>query len=114
MTANKQQPSYSVVSYFCGCGGLDLGFRGDFRYHDEDYKRLPFNIKAAYDKEDRCVETYNGYFGTHAKSADLSSIDAKNDVPKATILIGGFPCQEFSSCGPLGGLTLSAASCTRL
>jgi DNA (cytosine-5)-methyltransferase 1 len=103
MTANKQQPSYSVVSYFCGCGGLDLGFRGDFRCHDDDYERLPFNIEAAYDKEPRCVETYNGYFGAHAKCDDLSAIDAKR-VPKATVLIGGFPCQEFSSCGPLGGL----------
>jgi DNA (cytosine-5)-methyltransferase 1 len=103
MAANKQQPSYSVVSYFCGCGGLDLGFRGDFRYHDEDYKRLPFNIEAAYDKETRCVETYNKYFGGHAKCADLSDIDAKK-VSKASILIGGFPCQEFSSCGPLRGL----------
>lgn len=49
MSENKQELAYSVVSYFCGCGGLDLGFRGDFRYHDEDYKRLPFVIRAAYD-----------------------------------------------------------------
>jgi DNA (cytosine-5)-methyltransferase 1 len=33
----------------------------------------------------------------------LELIDIKS-VPKATVLIGGFPCQEFSSCGPLGGL----------
>ena len=104
MTANKQKPSYSVVSYFCGCGGLDLGFRGDFRYHDEDYARLPFSIKAAYDYEPRCVETYNGYFEDgHAFVKDLSIVDV-DSVPKAKVLIGGFPCQEFSSCGPLGGL----------
>ena len=103
MTANKQQPFYSVVSYFCGCGGLDLGFRGDFRYRNENYERLPFHVESAYDKESRCIETYNKYFGEHAKCADLSDINAKS-VPKATVLIGGFPCQEFSSCGPLGGL----------
>jgi len=104
MTANKQKSSYSVVSYFCGCGGLDLGFRGDFRYHGEDYDRLPFDIKAAYDYEPRCIETYNGYFGEgHAFVSDLSTVDVVS-VPKATVLIGGFPCQEFSSCGPLGGL----------
>lgn len=33
----------------------------------------------------------------------MLKIDVKA-VPKATVLIGGFPCQEFSSCGPLGGL----------
>jgi DNA (cytosine-5)-methyltransferase 1 len=103
MTVNKVSRPYSVVSYFCGCGGLDLGFRGDFRYHDEDYEKLPFNIEIAYDKERRCVETYNGYFGEHARCADLATINVKL-LPKATVLIGGFPCQEFSSCGPLGGL----------
>jgi len=104
MAANKQKPSYSVVSYFCGCGGLDLGFRGDFRYHDEDYERLPFSITAAYDYEPRCVETYNEYFGEgHAFVKDLSTVDV-DFIPKAEVLIGGFPCQEFSSCGPLGGL----------
>ena len=48
MAANKEKAPYSVVSYFCGCGGLDLGFRGGFKYHDEDYPALPFNILEAY------------------------------------------------------------------
>jgi DNA (cytosine-5)-methyltransferase 1 len=103
MTASNESRPYSVVSYFCGCGGLDLGFRGDFRYRSEDYKKLPFSIQVAYDKEERCIETYNGYFGDHAECADLAEIDVKT-VPQASVLIGGFPCQEFSSCGPLGGL----------
>lgn len=104
MAANKQIPTHSVVSYFCGCGGLDLGFRGGFRYHKENYALLPFTIKAAYDFEPRCVETYNEYFGEgHAHIQDLSKIDVET-VPAAEVLIGGFPCQEFSSCGPLGGL----------
>jgi DNA (cytosine-5)-methyltransferase 1 len=103
MTANKIPLPYSVVSYFSGCGGLDLGFRGDFRYRDSNYVKLPFDIKVAYDNEPRCVETYNGYFGEHAKCDNLEEINVKS-VPQATVLIGGFPCQEFSSCGPLGGI----------
>jgi len=103
--AEKLESPYSVVSYFCGCGGLDLGFRGGFKYHDKDYTKLPFAIKAAYDKDARCVETYNGYFGEgHASVMDLSTIKNVSSIPKAQVLIGGFPCQEFSSCGPLGGI----------
>ena len=103
MTANKTIKPYTIVSYFCGCGGLDLGFRGGYEYRNEKYPRLPFQILDAYDFNEKCVATYNDYFGDCAHVADLSKIDAK-DVPAADVLIGGFPCQEFSSCGPLGGL----------
>ncbi|MBS3986228.1 MAG: DNA cytosine methyltransferase [Selenomonadales bacterium] len=96
-------PSFSVVSYFCGCGGLDLGFRGDFQYRGEAYPKLPFEIKAAFDNNAACIETYNRFFGEHAQMVDLSAADARTIVT-SDLLIGGFPCQEFSSCGPLGGL----------
>ena len=95
---------HSVVSYFCGCGGLDLGFRGDFDYHGMHFAKHPFEIVKAYDFNKNAIETYNGYFGADAGTVqDLVDVDLE-EVPKAQILIGGFPCQEFSSCGPLGGL----------
>lgn len=103
MALTRNKTTYSVVSYFCGCGGMDLGFRGGFNYHHETYRELPFEIAAAYDNSSPCVETYNRYFGDYAKITDLSTVDARNIVG-ADLLIGGFPCQEFSSCGPLGGL----------
>lgn len=96
--------SYSIVSYFCGCGGLDLGFRGDFSYHEKYYRAHPFTFSGAYDFNANAVATYNGYFGENAATVlDLAEADIEK-IPKAQILIGGFPCQEFSSCGPLGGL----------
>lgn len=91
-------------SDFCGCGGLDLGFRGDFTYHNKTYAEHPFNFLDAYDFNENAVDTYNRYFG-EGKATAFDLADANlDDIPKAQILIGGFPCQEFSSCGPLGGL----------
>lgn len=104
MSVIMKKPNYSVTSFFCGCGGLDLGFRGDFEYHGVKYEKLPFDIQHAFDYNEPCIETYNRYFGSkHAKQLDLSAADIST-IGKTDLLIGGFPCQEFSSCGPLGGL----------
>ena len=104
MNTKKDKMEYSIISYFCGCGGLDLGFRGNFSYKGVFYKKQPFKILNAYDFDEACVETYNNYFGEkQASKLDLSDADPRT-ISKAEILVGGFPCQEFSSCGPLGGL----------
>lgn len=95
---------YSVVSYFCGCGGLDLGFCGGFNYHNKKHKALPFDIVAAYDNNANAIETYNKFFKHKAKVQDLSNVPLA-EIPAADLLIGGFPCQDFSSCGPLHGLS---------
>jgi len=99
----SSSPKHSVVSFFSGCGGLDLGFRGGFDYNGLDFKRLPFEILVAYDIDPKCVETYNLNISNHAEVRDLSSYDPAS-IPSADVLIGGFPCQEFSVCGPRGGL----------
>lgn len=90
-------------SLFAGCGGMDLGFVGDFTYREEHYEALPFEIIKAYDNNAMCVETYRRNLGDHAEITDLSTL-AASEMPPAECLIGGFPCQDFSSCGPYQGL----------
>lgn len=103
----RKKPSwpkkYSVVSLFSGCGGLDLGFQGGFDYVGIPHDRLAFDILAAYDHDPKCVLTYNQNIVDHAKQLDLSTYDP-NDVPAAEVVIGGFPCQDFATCGPRHGL----------
>lgn len=104
ITRQSRQPKHSVVSFFAGCGGLDLGFLGGFHYKDKQLPPLPFDIAAAYDFDNKCVETYNTNIGCHAAVKDLAHT-CSTSMPKADLLIGGFPCQDFSSCGPKRGLT---------
>lgn len=93
----------SVVSHFAGCGGMDLGFHGDFCFKDEYASRHPFKILSAYDHDAKCIQTYTKNLSGNITLTDLSTAKAA-EMPKADVLIGGFPCQDFSSCGPKAGL----------
>jgi DNA (cytosine-5)-methyltransferase 1 len=102
--ATSKRKTLDVVSMFAGCGGLDLGFTGGFVYKDTLYSKHPFQVIKAFDIDPKAVETYRRNIGLEIEQADLSCIDPA-DIPSADLLIGGFPCQEFSSCGPQGGLS---------
>src|ERR1019366_10528844 len=93
---NNNNALYKVVSFFSGCGGLDLGFLGGFEYKDEVYSRLPFGIRKAYDNNEKCVETYKSNIGDEIECLSLNKNELSN-IPLADVLIGGFPCQDFSS-----------------
>lgn len=92
-----------VVSLFSGCGGMDLGFAGGFSYRGELYPALPFEVVAAYDNDPKCKRTYDKNLPNELTLIDLARVNVTK-LPNAEVLIGGFPCQEFSSCGPQGGV----------
>ena len=78
----NQKPK--VVSLFAGCGGLDLGF-----------KNAGFDIVWANDFWNDAVQTYKRNLGDHAICGDIQKIKSE-DIPKADVVLGGFPCQGFS------------------
>jgi DNA (cytosine-5)-methyltransferase 1 len=92
----------SVVSLFAGCGGMDLGFLGGFKFLGEVYEALPFRIIDAVDIDGRSIETYRLNIGNHARIGDLT-VMPPSELPPCRVLIGGFPCQDFSSSGPKVG-----------
>lgn len=94
---------YSAVSLFSGCGGLDLGFQGGFSVFNQDYATNPFRILAAYDNLTDAIQTYRLNLGNEIEDRDLSN-PTEHTMPKADVLLGGFPCQDFSSSGPKVGL----------
>ena len=102
----RLKSAYTIISYFAGCGGMDLGFLGGFTYQNQYFRRLPFRIVAAYDFDQDCVDTYKLNISDDILLADLSSLPP-GLLPRAQVLIGGFPCQDFASCGPKQGLNSS-------
>jgi DNA (cytosine-5)-methyltransferase 1 len=78
-----------VLDLFAGCGGLSLGFEA------VGFKTIGFEMNEA------AAETYRKNLNgdCHAIKLDLSF-----DYPKASIVIGGPPCQPFSVGGHQKGM----------
>lgn len=80
-----------IVDLFCGCGGLSLGFQN-----------AGFEIVAAYDKWQAALSVYQKNFEHECKMLDLSNIEdciAEIESKHPDMIIGGPPCQDFSSAG---------------
>lgn len=99
MTSKK---TYDTVTLFSGCGGLDLGFRGDFTIFGDYYEQNPFNIIWANDFFKQACDTYIKNLGDHMHIEDITKRD-KRTIPHGDIVLGGFPCQDFSVAGKRQG-----------
>lgn len=84
-----------VASLFCGCGGMDLGIRGDFNFLGKTYEVLPFEVVYAVDNDIYATKIYNENFSHKCEIKDVRDIEPVK-VPDHDILLGGFPCQSFS------------------
>lgn len=79
-----------TVDLFSGCGGLSLGFQN-----------AGFEILAAFDKWQPAVKVYKENFHHPIYDTDLGSDEGLDFVKtlKPQMIIGGPPCQDFSSAG---------------
>ena len=94
-----QKNSLKIASFFCGCGGSDLGILGNFEFLGQHYSKLPVEINYAVDFDKYAVQTYNANFSHPAICADIKDVILDN-VPDFDVLVGGFPCQSFSTVNP--------------
>lgn len=77
-----------IISLFSGCGGLDLGFE-----QVGDYKTVWAN-----DFKHEACETFRKHFGDVILEGDIEQVDPYTDenIPDCDLILGGFPCQDFS------------------
>lgn len=80
-----------VISLFAGIGGLDTGFIEN-----------GYEVVWANDIDKYAVQTYQANYSSPIVLGDLNKINL-DEIPSADIVIGGFPCQPFSSMGELKG-----------
>lgn len=101
---NGDTDKIRVVSLFSGCGGMDVGFFGNFDYLGNKYGDLGFKICFANDINQDACNTYEGYFKHKATCLDIKEyLDGNGVIPDCDVVIGGFPCQDFSLAGKRGG-----------
>jgi DNA (cytosine-5)-methyltransferase 1 len=79
-----------TVDVFSGCGGMSLGFQN-----------AGFDILAAFDNWKFAVQTYKNNFEHAIYEQDIAAEETTELIQKIkpNLIIGGPPCQDFSSAG---------------
>ena len=83
---------FKVNDFFCGAGGLGLGF-----------KLENFEIVGAWDHDQAAIHSYRRNVGIHAQKAKIQELMGK-DIPYAEVWSFGFPCTDLSVAGKKEGL----------
>lgn len=90
MNKQIQHINLRIIDFFAGCGGLSLGFQN-----------TGMSVVAAFDNWEPAIQVYKNNFSHEIHSCDLGNL---NDYEfflgfKPDVIIGGPPCQDFSSAG---------------
>lgn len=103
----------TVCELFAGVGGFRCGLNSikskDFSASSESWKTVWFNQWEPGKKNQWAHDCYVKHFGTvldlngnDTTNIDISIVD-KNSIPDHNLLVGGFPCQDYSVARSLNG-----------
>ena len=123
------QQKFKVLSLFTGIGGMDMGFDGHVIVHKDSIINKDF-IDKAYTVEDFVILKKNeftsvfqndilkgakevyGFNNDNSKynTTSIYNLIAENFVfPEADVVLGGFPCQDWSHSGKRKGFNSDKA-----
>src|SRR3990167_5817704 len=85
------------IDLFAGIGGTRIGF-------EQACKKASISPLCVFTSEikEHALKVYGENFGNHIIHGDITKINIK-EIPDFDILLGGFPCQAFSSAGKRQG-----------
>lgn len=111
-TRQNKKSVITVLSLFSGCGGMDLGFEGDFEVANfGKLKKTHFKTIFANDIKTVAKLAWERYFDRRGLKKNVYRLESIVDLVKAhkagkkifpknvDIVTGGFPCQDFSVAG---------------
>ncbi|SDD73728.1 DNA (cytosine-5)-methyltransferase 1 [Pricia antarctica] len=80
-----------VIELFAGVGGFRLGLESN-----ENFEVVWSNQWEPSSKRQHASEVYEARFGSDNHSnADIADVET-SEIPDADVLVGGFPCQDYS------------------
>lgn len=85
-------PKLKVVELFAGVGGFRIGLES------AGHKTVWANQWEPKIQAQHAYICYSKHFKDNFKNinTDINDVDIDNDIPEHNLLVGGFPCQDYS------------------
>lgn len=97
-----------IVELFAGVGGFRLGLEGyknNRKTHHKNFQTVWFNQWEPSTKKQHAHEIYVKRFGDFDENTNMDIAKVTNMVPDHDLLVGGFPCQDYSVARNLSSAT---------
>ena len=105
MSKDKNNTEIKVIELFAGVGGFRLGLEGYNGFSSTSNYKKPFKsvFKTIWSNQwepstkiQHASKVYKERFGSEGHSNDDISLVDVLDIPEHDLLVGGFPCQDYS------------------
>ena len=92
----NQNKVIRVIELFAGVGGFRLGLEGYGKHKRKGYQTVWSNQWEPSTIKQHASDVYVSRFGKENHSnIDIAKVELK-DIPTHDLLVGGFPCQDYS------------------
>ena len=95
ISTNRKAP-LRIAELFAGVGGFRLGFEGRAQEHVDQFAVVFSNQWEPSTNRQHASEVYEYVFGSDGHNPNDIGTVSTEDIPNIDVLVGGFPCQDYS------------------